>query len=218
MPSDIAAARPEVKTSRARNAARNLLLFLSGLRLIPIIVWSLLGANRELIFSDQDRWCELHHRPAPTTLWSRVALFVELLTITPEYRTVLGLRLGLAGEALCLLSPRISSLDITCDSIGRGFCIRHGHGSSISADSIGENCIIHQLVTIGYSPIDDTRPTIGNNVTIYPGATIVGAVNLGDNCSVAANSLVIANVPPGTTALGVPAKILPSINPAGLRK
>jgi serine O-acetyltransferase len=140
-----------------------------------------------------------------------------MLTFTPEYRTVLCLRLGLAGEILCLLSPRISTLDITCDSIGPGFCIRHGHGTMISADSIGSNCIIHHLVTVGYSPTDDTRPTIGDNVTIYPGATVVGRARLGDNCTVGANSLVLANVPANATVLGVPAKVLPSISVKGPR-
>jgi serine O-acetyltransferase len=217
MPSDIVAAPPEVKTSKARSVARGLVLFLSGLRLIPIITWSLLSANRDIIFSDQDRWCELHYRPVPTTFWSRVALFVELLTITPEYRTVLCLRLGLPGEVLCLLSPRLPTLDITCDSIGPGFCIRHGHVTSVSAESIGKNCIIHHLVTIGYSS-DDRRPTIGDNVTIFPGATIVGGARLGDNSAVAANSLVLGNVAANTTVIGVPAKPTLSYNALKPRK
>lgn len=214
MPLEIATAAPQARTSKARGVVRGLLLCLSGLRLIPIIALSLASANRELIFSDQDRWAELHYRRIPKTLFGRIALFVELLTITPEYRTVLCLRLGLPGELFCLLSPRISTLDVTCDSIGGGFCIRHGHGAFVSAESIGENCIIHQLVTIGYSS-DDLRPTIGNNVTIYPGATVVGAVRLGDNCVVGANSLVLANVPANTMVLGVPAKVFPSIGGAG---
>jgi serine O-acetyltransferase len=217
MPSDTVAAQPEVKSSKARSVARGLYLFLSGLRLIPIVSWSMLSANRELIFSDQDRWCELHYRAVPTTFWSRIALFVELLTITPEYRTVLCHRLGLAGEFLSLLSPRLPTLDITCDSIGPGFCIRHGHCTQVSAESIGKNCIIHQLVTIGYSS-NDQRPTIGDNVTIFPGATIVGGAHLGDNSAVGANSLVLGNVAANMTVLGVPAKPILAYNAINMRK
>ena len=177
----------------------------SAIRLIPIGVLTALSSRRALIVSDQDRWASLHHRAAPRSVRERIALFVELMTFLPEYRTVLCYRLGLPGKILSLFSPRPSTVTLTSDAIGEGFCLRHAVGTLVSAESIGRNCIIHQLVTIGYSA-DDALPTIGDDVTIYPGATIVGKVHLGDGCVVGANSLVVADVPPKATVVGVPAR------------
>jgi serine O-acetyltransferase len=55
----------------------------------------------------------------------------------------------------------------------------HGDSTFVSADKIGENCWINQQVVIGYSNETD-RPSIGNNVTIYAGAKVLGKIRVGD--------------------------------------
>jgi serine O-acetyltransferase len=71
---------------------------------------------------------------------------------------------------------------------------------------IGDRCGIQQDVTIGTNFGEET-PVIGNDVYIGAGAKILGGVTIGDGAVIAANSLVITDVPPNTTAIGVPARL-----------
>ncbi len=73
---------------------------------------------------------------------------------------------------------------------------------------IGDYCDTQQDVTLGTAMEWKGVPIIGNNVYIGKGAAILGNVTIGDGARIAANSLVIADVPPNTTAIGVPARII----------
>lgn len=83
-------------------------------------------------------------------------------------------------------------------SIGAGAFFPH-HGCIIINGNavIGDNCTIYQGVTIGYSGHwpDGGVPSLGNNVTIYPGAKVFGHITLGDNVTVGANCVVCKDVP-----------------------
>lgn len=93
--------------------------------------------------------------------------------------------------------------------LGEGFHIVHGWNIRIHPEVvIGERCGIMHDVTIGTVPDQTGAPKIGHDVFIGAGAKILGDITVGDNARVAANSLVIADVPPNTTAIGVPARIL----------
>ena len=76
---------------------------------------------------------------------------------------------------------------------------------------IGERCGIMHNVTIGSNLYKYEVPVVGNDVFIGCGASILGDVKIGDEARIAANSLVISDVPPGAVAMGVPAKIIPSM-------
>jgi serine O-acetyltransferase len=73
---------------------------------------------------------------------------------------------------------------------------------------IGENCIIGQGVTVGGRAGQRDVPIIGNNVLLGVGSKILGPVRIGDNAMVGANAVVIRDVPPNSTAVGVPARIV----------
>nr|WP_314522791.1 serine acetyltransferase [uncultured Lelliottia sp.] len=74
--------------------------------------------------------------------------------------------------------------------------------------SLGYNCVIYQNVTLGVKNIDSTKyPVIGNNVTLYAGALIIGEVKIGDNSIVGAGCLVTKDVPPNMIAYGNPMKL-----------
>lgn len=93
--------------------------------------------------------------------------------------------------------------------VGKDFHLVHSgnikiHPGTVIGDRVG---IMHD-VTLGTTPEREGAPRIGNDVFIGAGAKILGPVTIGDRARVAANSLVIADVPPDTTAIGVPAKIL----------
>lgn len=87
-----------------------------------------------------------------------------------------------------------------------GLILPHPYGVVIHQNShIGSGCAIWQNVTIG-SDEEGNVPRIGSNVRIYAGACIIGAVVVGDNAIIGANAVVLSDVPPGHTAVGVPAR------------
>lgn len=96
--------------------------------------------------------------------------------------------------------------------IGPGLIIAHGGPVRVHGDTkIGADCSLHHVCTIGAG----SRPggaVIGDHVYIGCHATVLGPITIGDCAMIAANSLVIDDVPPGCTAIGVPAKILPLVS------
>jgi serine O-acetyltransferase len=106
----------------------------------------------------------------------------------------------------------VTLIDLHPDAeIGPGMLIRHGGPVRVHGETnIGADCAIHGVCTIGAGPRPG-RAVIGDHVFIGCHASIIGAVTIGDDVTIAANSLVISNVPAGCTAIGVPAKLLPLI-------
>ena len=93
--------------------------------------------------------------------------------------------------------------------IGKDLHLIHSGNIKIHPNTIiGDRCGIHQDVNIGINMEKDGVPTIGNDVYIGAGAKIFGPITIGDGARIAANSLVIHDVPPGATAIGVPARIM----------
>ncbi len=95
--------------------------------------------------------------------------------------------------------------------IGRGFFIDHGMGVVIGETAeVGSGCTIYQGVTLGGTSLSRGKrhPTLGNNVTMGVSAIVLGAITIGDNAKVGAGSVVVRDVPPNATAVGVPARIV----------
>lgn len=95
--------------------------------------------------------------------------------------------------------------------IGRRFFIDHGTGVVIGETTvIGDDCTIYQGVTLGGTGKDTGKrhPTLGNNVLIGCGAKILGPLKIGDNSNVAAGAVVLGEIPPNSTAVGVPASVV----------
>ena len=93
--------------------------------------------------------------------------------------------------------------------IGPGLVLPHAGPIWVAdATKIGSNCTVLHGVTIGEGT-NGAAAVIGNRVWLSPHASIIGRLSIGDGASVAANTLVITDVPAGATAIGVPAKIIP---------
>ncbi|MCM1298868.1 MAG: serine O-acetyltransferase [Firmicutes bacterium] len=95
--------------------------------------------------------------------------------------------------------------------IGNNFFIDHGSGVVIGETTeIGDNCTIYQGVTLGGTGKETGKrhPTLGNNVMVGAGARVLGPFKVGDNSKIAANAVVLSEVPPNCTAVGVPARIV----------
>lgn len=95
--------------------------------------------------------------------------------------------------------------------IGKGVFIDHGMGVVIGETAIvGDNCTIYQGVTLGGTGKHKGKrhPTIGNNVLIGCGAKVLGPFTVGDNSKIAANAVVLQEVPANCTCVGIPARIV----------
>lgn len=96
-------------------------------------------------------------------------------------------------------------------TIGRRLVIDHGTGIVIGETAeIGDDVLIYQGVTLGGTGKDvgKRHPTIGNNVMISAGAKVLGPFKIGDNSRVAAGAVVLEEVPPNSTVVGIPAKVV----------
>ena len=96
-------------------------------------------------------------------------------------------------------------------TIGKGLFIDHGMGVVIGETTeIGDYCTLYQNVTLGGTGKDTGKrhPTIGNNVLIGAGSKVLGPFKIGDNSKIAANAVVLEEVPPNCTAVGVPARVV----------
>ncbi|UOO37520.1 serine O-acetyltransferase [Oscillospiraceae bacterium CM] len=101
--------------------------------------------------------------------------------------------------------------------IGRRFVIDHGMGIVIGETTeIGDDVLLYQGVTLGGTGKDKGKrhPTLGSNVMVGAGAKVLGPFKVGDNARIAANAVVLKEVPPDATAVGVPARI---VNVAGVK-
>jgi len=95
--------------------------------------------------------------------------------------------------------------------IGKRFFIDHGMGVVIGETAeIGDDCTIYQGVTLGGTGKDvgKRHPTLGNNVMVGAGAKVLGPVLIGSNSKIAANAVVLHEVPENSTAVGIPAKVV----------
>ena len=96
-------------------------------------------------------------------------------------------------------------------TIGNGLFIDHGMGVVIGETTeIGENCTLYQGVTLGGTGKDTGKrhPTLGNNVLVGCGARVLGPFKVGDNARIAAGAVVLNEIPPDSTAVGVPAQVV----------
>ncbi len=95
--------------------------------------------------------------------------------------------------------------------IGKGLFIDHGAGVVIGETAIiGDNVTLYQGVTLGGTGKEHGKrhPTIGNNVMISAGAKVLGSFTVGDNSKIGAGSVVLKEVPPNSTVVGVPGRVV----------
>lgn len=98
--------------------------------------------------------------------------------------------------------------------IGTGFFIDHGMGVVIGETAeIGDYVTLFQGVTLGGTGKERGKrhPTLGNHVVVGAGAKILGGITIGDNVKIGANSVVLKNVPPNSTVIGVPGRVIKSL-------
>lgn len=109
-----------------------------------------------------------------------------------------------------LIYPPSKQMGIYANRIGGGVSIWHGNATIVFADEIGENFSVYQQVTIGRGKTINGKdiPTIGDNVTVYAGAIIVGGVHIGNGASIGAGAVVVKDVPENAVVVGAPVRVI----------
>lgn len=121
---------------------------------------------------------------------------------------------GMHGLATLLarISRRRYGVEIApAATIGKRFMIDHGMGIVIGETAeVGDDCLIYHGVTLGGTGKDQGKrhPTIGNNVLLSTGSKVLGPFKVGDGARIAANAVVLKEVPEDATAVGVPARVV----------
>jgi serine O-acetyltransferase len=118
----------------------------------------------------------------------------------------------LAARAVSQGAKMLTGIEIHPGAtIGRGLVIDHGSGVVIGETAeIGDDCTLYQGVTLGGTGKDEGKrhPTLGNNVLVGAGAKVLGPMTIGDNSKIAAGAVVLNELPPHSTAVGIPAKVV----------
>jgi serine O-acetyltransferase len=168
----------------------------------------------ELFKQDVRRWIvpSQINDDAPVSL----GLIVKLLFRHMSLRAMAWFRFGcwckqqripyLPGFAQRQIYSRYGLEILVGADIGGGLYVAHPVGVVISPERIGRNCSIIAAVTIGMRNTWDF-PEIGDTVFIGAGARVLGKIMIGDGAVIGANAVVISDVPSGSTAVGVPARI-----------
>ena len=116
------------------------------------------------------------------------------------------------ARAISQHARRVTGIEIHPGAtIGRRLVIDHGMGVVIGETAqIGDDVLLYQGVTLGGTGKEQGKrhPTIGNNVLIGAGAKVLGPFTVGDNSRIAAGAVVLTEIPPDSTAVGAPARVV----------
>lgn len=161
------------------------------------------GKSKRLITSDLDRYKKKTGGRLPN-----VFALIFLLHNNVWYRTTFYYRIGpLWAWFIGWYRPGDRSFMIPDHvKIGPGFHVEHSWSTVINADRVGRNFTCLQCITVGKK--NGLRPTIGNNVTIYPHSIVIGNIHIGDNVTIGAGAVVTKDVPDNAVVVGNPARII----------
>jgi serine O-acetyltransferase len=147
--------------------------------------------------------------------------YLDVLLSYPGLRAIVAHRLihalyvakvPLVPRLLSEVVHRVTGIDIHPGAtIGQGFFIDHGTGVVIGGTAIvGNGVTIYQGVTLGGTSLQRTKrhPTLGRNFTVGSGAAVIGAIHIGDGAKIGANSVVVKDIPPNATVVGIPGRVV----------
>jgi serine O-acetyltransferase len=164
-----------------------------------------------------DIQCILDRDPAARTTW-------EVITCYPGLHAVVLHRVahwcwlnGLKwlGRFISHLGRFFTGIEIHPGAkLGERVFFDHAMGTVVGETAeIGDGCTIYQGVTLGGTSLykgAKRHPTLGRDVVVSAGAKVLGGFEVGDGAKIGSNAVVIKPVPPGATAVGIPARIIPS--------
>ena len=162
-----------------------------------------------------DIQCILDRDPAARSTWEVLTCYPGLHALVLHRRASWFWNHGFKwlGRFTSLLGRWFTGIEIHPGAqIAERVFIDHGMGIVIGETAeIGEGCTIYQGVTLGGTSLYKgvkRHPTLGKNVVVSAGAKVLGGFTVGDGAKIGSNAVVIKPVPPGATAVGIPARII----------
>jgi serine O-acetyltransferase len=163
----------------------------------------------------EDIACIRERDPAARSTWEVLACYPGLHALTLHRLAHACWRGGLRwlGRFVSHLSRWLTGIEIHPGArIGRRVFIDHGMGVVIGETAeVGDDCTIYQGVTLGGTSLTKgfkRHPTLGKGVIVSAGAKVLGGFTVGDGARVGSNAVLLQPVPPGATAIGIPARIV----------
>ena len=164
-----------------------------------------------------DIQCILERDPAARSTWEVLTCYPGLHALILHRRAHWCWNHGFKwlGRFISHLSRWMTGIEIHPGAkIGHRVFFDHAMGVVVGETAeIGDGCTIYQGVTLGGTSLykgTKRHPTLGKNVVVSAGAKVLGGFEVGDNAKIGSNAVVIKPVPAGATAVGIPARILPS--------
>ena len=152
--------------------------------------------------------------PAARTTWEVLTCYpgMHALWIHRIARTLWDMRLRWAGRFVSHLGRFLTGIEIHPGAtVGRRVFIDHGMGVVIGQTAeIGDDCTLYHGVTLGGTSWSGGKrhPTLGKGVVIGVGAKVLGPIFVGDGVKIGSNAVVVKEVPPGATVVGVPGRVV----------
>jgi len=172
------------------------------------------GGKRVFLYLREAIRAVFQRDPAARSIWEVILCYPGLHALIAHriahwfYRH----KLYLLARIISQISRFFTGIEIHPGAkIGKGLFIDHGMGVVIGETTeIGDNVTIYQGVTLGGTGKEKGKrhPTIGNNVIIAAGAKVLGSITVGDNAKIGAGAVVIRPVPPNSTVVGVPGRVV----------
>lgn len=162
----------------------------------------------------EDIGCVFERDPAARTTWEVLTCYpgFHALQIHRFAHALWRARLRWLARLASHLGRFLTGIEIHPGAtIGRRFFIDHGMGVVIGETAeIGDDCTLYHGVTLGGTSWNKGKrhPTLGSGVVIGAGAKVLGPIKVGANAKIGSNAVVVKDVPPGATAVGVPGRII----------
>lgn len=173
-------------------------ILLSPFMIIPLLAYRT-STYRDRLEKDVDRFWSVHYGCKPSNY--AIGIIRELANCV-EFRNLFFYRCGKVGRILSHISlfflkrQQLLFFGVDRQNFKGGAFIQHGYCTVITAQSIGENFWVNQNVTIAYS--GNEAPIIGDNVHIASDANVVGGITIGNNVTIGAGTTVVRDVPDNT--------------------
>lgn len=162
-----------------------------------------------------DIQCILQRDPAARSAWEVLTCYPGLHAVVLHRLAHACWRVGLKwlGRFVSHINRGLTGIEIhPAAVVGERVFFDHAIGVVVGETAeIGDGCTIYQGVTLGGTSLyrgTKRHPTLGKNVVVGAGAKVLGGFTVGDDAKIGSNSVVTKPVPPGATAVGIPARII----------
>lgn len=191
---------------------KKIIYLITMVRSLPAVLYFGCMKQKMQVIEDIKRWGGNSSLFSLHVLLMDSKLFREVFLTRVSFESKMAYRI----IKLCYKPAPDFGIDVLSKKMGGGFIVFHGNSTIVFCQSVGENFLVHQNVTIGRGKMINgcDVPIIGNNVYVGTGAIVIGGIRIGNNVKIGAGAVVTKDVPDNCTVVGNPMKIIQHKNEA----